>query len=113
MILDYEKIVYNFSQYVQILINEKKRLDNLGKKSEEFENDITLLRNELDNMKKNPRNYNSNNNLSNMNINSSNGICNLVEQLNKKNEENEKLCSNYNLLYSQYHLLLNKKKRKL
>ena len=45
-----------------------------------------------------------------MNINSSNGICNLVEQLNKKNEENEKLCSNYNLLYSQYHLLLNKKK---
>ena len=110
MILDYEKIVYNFSQYVQILINEKKRLDNLGKKSEEFENDITSLRNELDNIKKNPRNYNSNNNLSNLNLNSSNRICNLIEQLNKKNEENEKLSSNYNLLYSQYHLLLNKKK---
>ena len=110
MILDYEKIIYDFSQYVQILINEKKRLDNLGKKSEEFENDITLLRNELDNIKNNSRKYNSNNNLSNNNLTSTSRICNLIEQLNKKNEENEKLCSNYNLLYSQYHLLLNKKK---
>ena len=110
MILDYEKIIYDFSQYVQILINEKKRLDNLGKKSEEFEKDITLLRNELDNIKNNPRKYNSNNNLSNNNLTSTSRICNLIEQLNKKNEENEKLSSNYNLLYSQYHLLLNKKK---
>ena len=35
----------------------------------------------------------------------------LTQELNQKTEELEQLCLNYNLLYNQYHILLNKEKR--
>ncbi len=110
MILDYEKIFKNFSDYVKILINEKKRLDNLGKKSEECKNDLNLLLNEIDNMKKNPINLN-NQNINCNEINLNDKIMYLTQELNQKTEELEQLCLNYNLLYNQYHILLNKEKR--
>ena len=108
MIMDYEKILNNLTQYTKILINDKKRLFKLGEKSDECEKDLLLIKQELEDLKQN--------NFQNINISKSNNdtnskdeeIISLTKKLNEKTEDFEKLNSNYNLLYTQYHTLLAK-----
>ena len=51
MIMDYEKILNNLTQYTKILINDKKRLFKLGEKSDECEKDLLLIKQELEDLK--------------------------------------------------------------
>jgi chromosome segregation ATPase len=112
MIMDYEKILNNLTQYTKILINDKKRLFKLGEKSDECEKDLLLIKQELEDLKQN--------NFQNINISKSNNdtnskdeeIISLTKKLNEKTEDFEKLNSNYNLLYTQYHTLLAKENLK-
>ena len=106
MIMDYEKILNNLTQYTKILINDKKRLFKLGEKSDECEKDLL----ELEDLKQsNFQNINNSKSKSNSDINSKNEeIISLTKKLNEKTDDFEKLNSNYNLLYTQYHILLAK-----
>ena len=110
MIMDYEKILNNLTQYTKILINDKKRLFKLGEKSDECEKDLLLIKQELEDLKQsNFQNINNSKSKSNSDINSKNEeIISLTKKLNEKTDDFEKLNSNYNLLYTQYHILLAK-----
>ena len=110
MIMDYEKILNNLTQYTKILINDKKRLFKLGEKSDECEKDLLLIKQELEDLKQsNFQNINNSKSKSNNDINSKNEeIISLTKKLNEKTDDFEKLNSNYNLLYTQYHILLAK-----
>ena len=114
MIMDYEKILNNLTQYTKILINDKKRLFKLGEKSDECEKDLLLIKQELEDLKQsNFQNNNISKSNSNNDINSKNEeIISLTKKLNEKTEDFEKLNSNYNLLYTQYHILLSKENLK-